>query len=245
VHQLALKAVAVHDDELAAALLPAIVFETSSGPATLESLLGGGPIRYAETNDEFRQIAPIADLASPIVNGGYTYDAELLRRVPVLLEHAVQRVTVSDVLDDLAPPPLEDRVTSSRLEQRATLALQSARVEVSTRSFEPVDLPGLSVIDPEVIRRIERQRTAESATPVWSRVLGGVDALLTSLPPLPRDSASTGRTRSCDGSPTSTTWSCSTAPCGCSMCSRSSPPTARSGPTTVECSRPRSMTSCS
>jgi len=178
VHQLALKAVAVHDDELATALLPSIVFETSAGLATLETLLDGGPIRFAETNDEFRQVAPIADLASPIVNGGYTYDAELLRRVPALLEHPVQRVTVSDVLDDLAAPPLEDRVLSSRLEQRATLALQASHVEVSTRAFEPVDLPGLSVIDPEVIRRIERQRTAESTTPVWSRVLGGVDALL-------------------------------------------------------------------
>jgi molecular chaperone HtpG len=179
VHQLALKAVAVHDDELASALLPALTFETSQGVATIERIAAsGGPVRYAETNDEFRQIAPIADAESPIVNGGYTYDAELLRRIPVLLGVPVQRVTVSEVLDDLAPPPLDERVLSSRLEQRATLALQQAGVEVSTRSFAPTDLPGLSVVDPEVIRRIERQRAAESTTPVWSRVLGGVDALL-------------------------------------------------------------------
>ena len=179
VHQLALKAVAVHDDELAGALLPALTVETSAGAATIETLVRtGSPIRYAETNDEFRQVAPIADVASPIVNGGYTYDAELLRRLPDLLGVPVQRVTVNEVLDDLASPPLEERARSSRLEQRATLALQTAGVEVSTRSFAPADLPGLSVVDPEVIRRIERQRTAQSTTPVWSRVLGGVDALL-------------------------------------------------------------------
>ena len=179
VHQLALKAAAVYDDELAGALLPAITFETSAGLATVGQLVeSGGPLRFAETNDEFRQVAPIAASGSPIVNGGYTYDAELLRRIPDLMGVPVQRVTVNEVLDDLAPPPLEDRVSSSRLEQRANLALRAAGVEVSTRSFVPVDLPGLSVVDPEVIRRIERQRTAESATPVWSRVLGGVDALL-------------------------------------------------------------------
>lgn len=179
VHQLALKAVAVHDDELAGVLLPALTLETSAGTTTIERLVaGGGPIRYTETNDEFRQVAPVADAGSPIVNGGYTYDGDLLRRLPDVLGVEVQQVTVSEVLDDLAPPPLEDRVRSSRLEQRATVALQDVGVEVSTRSFTPIDLPGLAVVDPEMIRRIERQRTAESTTPVWSKVLGGVDALL-------------------------------------------------------------------
>src|SRR5690606_16657679 len=116
--------------------------------------------------------------ATPIVNAGFAYEGELLRLLGALENIEVRRVTVSEVLDELSPPPLAERASSSRLERRATETLAAAGVDVSARIFSPAELPGLSVLDPEVIRRIDRERTIESATPVWATVLGDVDALL-------------------------------------------------------------------
>jgi molecular chaperone HtpG len=179
VHHLALKAVALHDDELARVLIPELPVETSAGATTIGALLRAGfPIRYTATVDEFRQIAPIADAAAPLVNAGFTYETELLQRLALIDDVEVRRVTVGEVLDELAPPPLADRAASSRLERRASESLADAGVEVSARSFAPAELPGLSVLDPEVIRRIDRERTIESATPVWAKLLGDVDAIL-------------------------------------------------------------------
>ncbi|MET0304130.1 MAG: HSP90 family protein [Microbacteriaceae bacterium] len=178
-HELALKAMAVHDDELAAAILPLLTVETSIGRLELAEILGRfGELRYTETLDEFRQIRAVAPDDAPIVNGGYTHDAELLRRLPDLFGTTVTRVTVSEILDDLAPPPLDDRDAVRSLEIRADAALASVRAEVSVRVFAPVELPALSVADPEVLRRIERERAGEVATGLWSSIVGDVGRLL-------------------------------------------------------------------
>lgn len=179
IHHLALKAMIVHDDELAAVLIRWLTVETSNGVVTIDSLVRrGSTIRYADTVDEFRQIAGIASPDAPIVNGGYVYDTALLRRLPAIIDGVtVERVTVSDELDNLDSPPLAERAAAVALETRATAALAAVGCTAAVRIFEPADLPGLYVADADVLRAIERGKGRDVAPGVWGRVIGRVDRL--------------------------------------------------------------------
>ncbi|RLP78817.1 HSP90 family protein [Mycetocola lacteus] len=180
VHQLALKSMAVHDDELAALMLPWLKIETSAGDTTIgEHLERFGELRYTDTVDEFRQVAAIASPESPVVNGGYVYDAALLRQIPALTGQSVTRIEVSDELDSLEAPPLHERQLTAAVEARAEEALTTVQTRVSIRSFQPADLPALYVADQAVLRRIERTKAADIAPGLWSQVISTNDRLLT------------------------------------------------------------------
>lgn len=179
VHQLALKSMAVHDDELAGLMLPWLRIETSAGEMTISEYLERyGELRYTETVDEFRQIAAITAEDVPVVNGGYIYDAALLRRLPELVGASVRRVDVAGELDSLEAPDLSERGETVALESRAEDVLSGVETRVSVRRFAPADLPALYVADPEVLRRIERSKASEMAPGLWSAVIGTADGLL-------------------------------------------------------------------
>jgi molecular chaperone HtpG len=177
IHHVALKALVVHDDELAAVLARWLAVETSAGMMTLDAVIQRSPhVRYAETVDEFRQVAAFGVQSSPIVNGGYIYDAEIVRRLPdIVAGVTVERVTVLGELDNLDSPPLEDRALVRTLEDRAVAALREVACDVDVRGFEPADLPALSVADPEVVRSIERAKSRDAAPRLWGSVLGRVE----------------------------------------------------------------------
>ena len=83
-HCLAIKALAIHDDEFYRLLINLLPFETSMGRMTLADYRQhSSVIRYVATVDQFRQISGVADSQSIcIINGGYVYDLELLEKLP-------------------------------------------------------------------------------------------------------------------------------------------------------------------
>lgn len=83
IHHLALKALALEDDECLALFADWFPFETSLGTMTLgEFRREHNVVRYVRSLDEFRQIAQVAAAESlAIVNAGYVYDTEILGRV--------------------------------------------------------------------------------------------------------------------------------------------------------------------
>lgn len=180
VHQLALRSLALYDDELAEVIVPWLSVETASGRVGCRELIeAGGSIRYTETVDEFRQIAAVVPAGTVVVNGGYTYESEFIRGL-VRLNPAlsVERIRVAEVLDELSAPSLEHREITARLEQRAEAALAESHCKVSVRLFAPEQLPALYVADPEVLRRIEREKSAELAPGFWAGIMNKVDAQL-------------------------------------------------------------------
>ncbi|WP_285037400.1 HSP90 family protein [Plantibacter sp. ME-Dv--P-095] len=195
VHQLGIKAIAAHDDDLATAVVRWLPIETSAGTMTIdEHLSQTGVIRYTATRDEFRQIAAVVDPASPIVNGGYVYDQEILERLPSLIDGVrVERVTVADELDNLEPPHLDDLATTTALEDRASRVLDEVECRVSVRRYRPDDLAALYVADPSVLRRLERHRAAAVAPGIWSQVVGAVDSFLAEAKPDDGDTTAAAR----------------------------------------------------
>jgi len=176
IHSISLKSLVLHDDELARFITRWLPIETSLGIMSIDDLVRSHPaVRYAETLDEFRQIASFARPENPVVNGGYVFDSEIMRLLPSIFDGVtVERVNVVTELDDLAEPPLADRALTVSLEERASAALASVGCAVVVRSIDQPDLPGVYVADPEVLRSIDRSRARGISGGAWGGVMGSV-----------------------------------------------------------------------
>ncbi|HSA51292.1 MAG TPA: HSP90 family protein [Yinghuangia sp.] len=181
VHHLGVKAMARHDDELFEVMLPWLPFETTDGRVNLDEFTRRHPVVHVtDTVEEFRQIAPIAGAAGlGVVNGGYTYDADLVRRLPDL-----RPGTVVDGLDpDTVTAHLDPVDPSVELAAGAFLTLARGVLdplscEASLRAFHPVSVPAL-LLDgrDEQGERKRAQSEADAAAAgdtLWAGILGAL-----------------------------------------------------------------------
>lgn len=195
IHEVALKSLVLHDAELVGFITRWLSVETTHGRETLGDLVTRHPrIRVAATVDEFRQVASITDDATPLVNGGFLYDTEVMNLLPDLYPAVViEHVDVRGEFERLDPPPLDDRAAAIRLEDAATAALTSVDTAVIVRSLERAAVPAFHVADAEVLRRIDRTRARGVTGSLWSSVLNTADDALTGA----ADAAEAPRARLC------------------------------------------------
>ncbi len=187
IHQLGVKALALHDDEMLRLVHRWLRFETNHGRMTTAELQErSGEIRYVATVEEFRQLAAVAAAQQiTVVNGGYTYDSELLERLPEVVPDLVTTrfdpTELSTSFDSLDPD------TELRLRpfvQLAQDALDSVGCEVVVRAFEPAGLPALYLVDRSAQFASELRATKDRADALWSEVLGALDTHDDSRPQL-------------------------------------------------------------
>ncbi|MGK3950269.1 HSP90 family protein [Microbacterium sp. K2] len=178
VHEVGLKSLVRHDDELAQFITRWLTLETTHGTMRIGDLVERYPhVRFAQSVDEFRQVAGISPGSEVLVNGGYLYDAELVRLLPGLYPHVtIELVDVAGELDRLDPPPLDDRDAAMALEERAGGVLTASGCSVTVRSIDQPELAALYVADPEVLRRIDRGRTKGITGSLWGGVLDRIDS---------------------------------------------------------------------
>jgi molecular chaperone HtpG len=179
VHEVAIKQLVIHDEEMARIFMGWLSVETSAGRITFDRLVKMSPnVRYTRTRDEFRQVSSLARNDAPLVNGGYVYDSDLVQLLPTVYPSVmVTQVDVLTELDRLDPPSLEDRSVTVALEDRATKVLESRECQAVVRIMESEDIPALFVADPEVFRHIDRGRASQaSAGSLWEEILAQTDA---------------------------------------------------------------------
>ncbi|GAA2886676.1 HSP90 family protein [Microbacterium esteraromaticum] len=177
VHELGLKSLVRHDEELSRFITRWLTVETTHGSIRIGDLVERHRhIRYARTVDEFRQVAGIIPATEVLVNGGYLYDADLIADLPALYpDVTVEQIDVAGELDRLDPPPLDDRAAAITLEARAGEVLAASGCGVIVRTIARADLTGLYVADPRVLRAIDRGRTKGITGGLWGGVLSKVD----------------------------------------------------------------------
>jgi molecular chaperone HtpG len=178
VHETTLKQVVLNDSELARFILPWLSVETSQGRMRVEQLVKNSPIRYTQTVSEFRQLVGVSRSDRIIVNGGYLWDADLVRILPEYFDVDVSRVDILAELDSLEPAPIADRDLVLRLEERGSAVLKNRSTTVVVRVMAQPDTPAIFVADPELFHRIDRQRVRDVANPLWTKLLGQVDDYL-------------------------------------------------------------------
>jgi molecular chaperone HtpG len=183
VHHLGVKALALHDDEMLGVVERWWPVETNVGRMTLAEFRGlHGLIRYAATTDEFRQLAAVAaaqDLA--VVNAGYTYDTEIIERLPGLDRTIlIERLEPTDLTTrfDALDPAVELALHPFR--SAAQRALDRLGCEVVVRAFDPMSLPALYLVSRSAAFHGELRATRERVDEMWAGVL---DAIAASGPP--------------------------------------------------------------
>ena len=177
VHHLGVKAVALHDLEMLRIVDHWWPMETSAGPMTLEAFRRQfRVVRYTRTADEFRELAGVAQAQGlGLVNGGYTYDIEIMKLLPDLGPGIqVQALDPTDLATRFEPP---DPATQLRLRpvlEAAGAALAPLGCDVVARSFDPPSLPSLYLLSRAAIQADEMREARAAATGFWSGILGAV-----------------------------------------------------------------------
>lgn len=176
-HHLAIKALAVHDDESYRVFINWIPFETSAGVMTLGEYRRRYPVvRYVPTVDQFRQVARVAaaqDLC--VINAGYTYDEKLLKRLPDVMAGAeveeVDAGALSRAFEDLS---IDERDACFALIREADAVVHPFRCATEIARFQPRELATLYSTSRDAALFRGAQQASEIADTHWSGVLGNV-----------------------------------------------------------------------
>ena len=172
-HALAIKGLATQDDEFYKMVMPWLTFETSQGEMTFaEYRKQHDVVRYVPTVDQFRQVAQVERAhGNVVINGGYTYDAELLAKAEHILDVTTELVdptALSQSFDDL---DLAEQEAAAEFLRAAEAVLKPFRCEPDVKKYKPKELPALYTTNQEgrFFRSLEQSK--EIANPLWSGVL--------------------------------------------------------------------------
>ncbi len=176
-HQLAIKALAVQDDEFYRMFIDMIPFETTVGYKTFgEFRENSEVIRYVPHVDQFRQIKGVAAAQNmPIINAGYVYEADLLAKAadifPDLPIEQVDPASLTQALEDLT---LKEQESTHDFVTVAEKALKPFKCGAEIKKFLPEELPALYSTnrDGQFFRSLEQSK--EIADPLWSGVLNNL-----------------------------------------------------------------------
>ncbi|MFI2645718.1 HSP90 family protein [Streptomyces sp. NPDC018610] len=176
IHHLAVKSLAVHDDEILRMLLPWLPFETTDGHTTLDEFARTHrTVLVTSSVEEFRQVAAIASAAGlGVVNGGYTYDRQLVHRLPEIRPEAVVAdLDPATLTAHLDPVDRETELAAAAYLARARDALAVFDCDVALRSFQPASAPALLIDSREARHERTRSRLArEQEGGLWGDILG-------------------------------------------------------------------------
>jgi molecular chaperone HtpG len=176
-HHLSIKALAVQDEDFYRLFIDWLPFETTRGDMTLgEYRKHNEVIRYVPHVDQFRQVARVAAAQGLcIINGGYTYNADLLAQYsnhfPDVAVEVVDPSHLAQAFDELE---LEEQEEVHRFLHQADLTLRPFQCRAEVKKFKPKELPALHCLDGEgqFLRSLEQSQ--EIANPLWGSVLGNL-----------------------------------------------------------------------
>ncbi|MFB9545299.1 HSP90 family protein, partial [Micromonospora sagamiensis] len=183
VHHLGVKALALHDDEMLRLVDQWWPMDTNVGTLTLaEFRQRHGLIRYAASLDEFRQLAAVAAAQDlPVVNGGYTYDTELIERLPTVDRSVlIERLEPSDLTTRFEGLDPQVELALRPFLVAAQRALDRTGCEVVFRAYDPVSLPALYLVSRSAAFNDQLAASRDRADELWGGVL---DALAATAPP--------------------------------------------------------------
>ncbi|MFN0195479.1 MAG: HSP90 family protein [Planctomycetaceae bacterium] len=177
VHQLAIEALAIEDDECFRLFIKWLPFETAEGRMTLpEYLTRHDVVRFVPDLDQFRQISRIAAAQGiGVVNGGYVYSTELLQKFaelnPEMQVYPVEASELTNALEDLTEA---EQTAAEDFLEAAEEALREYRCAVELRKFQPSELTSLYSLSSEGLFLRSLEQAQETADSMWSGVLNNL-----------------------------------------------------------------------
>ena len=175
-HGLAIKALAVQDDDFYKLVIDWLPFETSAGTLTFgEYRKQNDAVRYAASVDQFRQVSRVAQAQGfTIINAGYTYDAELLRRAEDLVGVAVEQIDPADLTQQCDELTLAEQDQIAPFLAAAEGVLKPFRCRPDVKKYRPRELPALYTTSGEGRFYRSLEQSKEVSNPLWAGVLGNI-----------------------------------------------------------------------
>ncbi|WP_092780403.1 HSP90 family protein [Actinokineospora terrae] len=174
-HHMGIKSLALVDDELLGLAERWLPYETTRGAMPLRQFRRSHPtVLYTPDVDEFRQLAPVAAAQDiGLVNAGYAYDTDLLRRIAERDgPDTARRVDPGELLAALGRPDAGTEAALADTVRVATAVLHDHDCEPTLREFDPVSLPALLIADADGERRQDAEDARAGADPLWQDLLG-------------------------------------------------------------------------
>ncbi|MFZ4234325.1 HSP90 family protein [Streptomyces murinus] len=177
VHHLGVKSLARHDHEMLRTMLPWLPFETTDGQVSLEEFARRHQVvHFTRGVEEYRQVAAIASAQGVgVVNGGYTYDSELIEALPSVRPGTVVAELDADTVTahlDGVEPGVELLLTGFLAAARAKL--DPLGCDVVLRAFHPLSVPALHLDDRAARHEQARADAEEQADDLWAGILGSL-----------------------------------------------------------------------
>ncbi|MBO4254504.1 HSP90 family protein [Streptomyces griseorubiginosus] len=177
VHHLGVKSLARHDREMLRTMLPWLPFETTDGRLSLEEFAQRHRVvHFTRTVEEYRQVAPIASAQGiGVINGGYTYDGELVEALPsVRPGTVVAELDADTVTAHLDAVDAAEELALSGFLAAARARLDAVQCDIVLRAFHPVSVPALHLDDRSARHEQARADAAEQADDLWAGILGSL-----------------------------------------------------------------------
>ena len=149
-HHLALKGLALEDEDILHTFADYFPFETSLGTYTVKELRESFPlVRYSPKVDEFRQLSPVfGSMSQLLVNAGYVYDAELMEVLAdAYPDTTIERISPQDALFAMDSLDIDEKESFFELERVATARLERWDIKVDVKKFRPEDLTSILLIN--------------------------------------------------------------------------------------------------
>ncbi|AOT70629.1 HSP90 family protein [Geosporobacter ferrireducens] len=150
IHDLAIKSLAVENDNLHKVFFDYLLFQTSQGTKSGYELRTQYKIlQYTNSVDKFKQISPIFTAQDKLlINGGYVYIAELIEMLGYLHEEVkVELVNTDDVVEIMEDLTYEEEEFSYGLLKIANIVLNKFNCQASIKHFKPKEMPTLYTMD--------------------------------------------------------------------------------------------------
>ncbi|WP_322746798.1 HSP90 family protein [Cellulomonas sp. S1-8] len=174
-HHLALRSLAVVDDEVLDLVAQVLPFETTDGAQTLVDVRDAhGEVLHATRVEDFRRVASVARAQGmTVVNAGYVYDADLLERLarrPGWRVRELRAQDVAQVLEPLEPHRELEVLDQVQAARRVVLPLDC---DLVVRRFAPEQVPAMLLEDRDARHRDDVLRAVSEADDLWGGVLAG------------------------------------------------------------------------
>jgi molecular chaperone HtpG len=188
VHDRGVKALALHDDDMLRLVDQWLSFETSDGDLTLsEFRRRHDRIRYTPTTREFHELTGVASAQGVgLVNGGYEYVSDILRRLPVIdPDVRVERLDPSELATRFDPIEPDVDVHAQAFLAAAEPALDRLGCQPRLRAYDPATIPALYLDSAAARLYTEAQQARHEAEGVWLDVLHATHEVAAPPPAMP------------------------------------------------------------
>ncbi|MFI6318589.1 HSP90 family protein [Nonomuraea sp. NPDC050556] len=175
-HHLGVKALALHDDDMLRLVDHWLEYETSDGPMTLAQFRTRHPQgRFTASVDEFRQLSAVSGAQGVgLVNGGYVYDGEILRRLRGI-GASLEPLDPTELATRLGPVDPAAELAARPFLTAAARALDPLGCEVVLRDFDPASLPALYLTSRAAEHRADLLEAKDLGDELWADVLGAME----------------------------------------------------------------------